>query len=342
MARKLVLSVVDQSPIHDGGGASQALNHSVQLAQLADRLGYKRYWVAEHHNTPGYACPGPEIMMATVARETEHIRVGSGGVMLTHYSPFKVAETFRLLSALNPGRIDLSVGRAPGADQLATDALSFPRSSIDTGLYAEQVAQLMGHLYDDLPEDNPYRSLITVPADAPPPEFWMLGSSGASAELAGMVGSGFVLALFINTHRRTSEITDAYRKAFKASAFWKEPQVMIGAAVICADTRERAQTIATSRTMWLHRALDKGIVTGLPSPEEAERLFDEMDELDRARYGKVLGNTVIGNPDDCRQQLEVIAEEYDTDEITVVAVTYHLADRLRSYELLADVCEIGR
>ena len=335
MNKQLVLSVTDQAPIHDGGGSSQALHNSVRLARLCDELGYHRYWLAEHHNSPGYACPAPEIMIAHIAQVTQRLRVGSGGVMLTHYSPTKVAETFRVLGALHPGRIDLSIGRAPGGDRQVTEALSWPRPTVTSEHYPQQAAALMGHLYNELPPGHPHAGVRIIPEDATGPQMWMLGSSGGSAELAGVLGYGFVLALFINTHERSPAILDAYRDAFRANKARQTQEAMLGAAVICAPTREDAQRIARTRTIWIHKALSEGTIIELPSPDDAERLFDDLDDLEKERYGKVLGNTVIGTPRDCRDQLEALAEQYEINEISVVCVTYHVEDRLRSYELLA-------
>ncbi len=332
----LILSVTDQAPIHDSGGSSQAILNSVKLAKLCDSLGYHRYWFAEHHNSPGYACPSPEIMVAHVAQNTQRIRVGTGGVMLTHYSPAKVAESFRVLSALNPGRIDLSIGRAPGGDQLATAALSWPRPGLTSDVYPQQAAILMAMLHDELPDDHPFEPLRVIPEDAQAPQTWMLGSSGGSAGLAGQLGYGLVLALFINTHERSPAIMDEYREAFIPCKARQQPEAMIGAAVICAPTKEEAERIARTRTIWIHTVLATGKIIELPSPEEAERLYEQLDDLEKSRYGKVLGNTIVGTPADCREQLELQANQYGVNEVSVVCVTYHLEDRLRSYQLLAE------
>ncbi|RLA12350.1 MAG: LLM class flavin-dependent oxidoreductase [Gammaproteobacteria bacterium] len=334
--KPLVLSVTDQAPIHDNGSSSQAILNSIKLAQLCDRLGYHRYWFAEHHNSPGYACPSPEIMVAHAAQNTRRIRLGPGGVMLTHYSPTKVAENFRVLSALNPGRIDLSIGRAPGGDRLATQALSWPRQPLTEDVYPQQAATLMAMLHDDLPANHPFEQVRLIPEDAQAPETWMLGSSGGSAGLAGQLGYGFVLALFINTHDRSPDIMDEYRAAFKPCKARQQPEAMIGAAVICAPTREEADRIARTRTIWIHTALSTGKIISLPSPDEAEQLYDQLNELEKSRYSKVLGNTIVGTPADCREQLEAEADKYGVDEVTVVCVTYGLEERLRSYQLLAE------
>jgi luciferase family oxidoreductase group 1 len=335
-SKPLILSVTDQAPVHDSGGSSQAILNSIKLAQLCDRLGYHRYWFAEHHNSPGYACPSPEIMLAHAAQNTQRIRIGTGGVMLTHYSPAKVAESFRVLSALNPGRIDLSIGRAPGADGLTSHALSWPRQAPSGDVYPQQAAILMAMLHDDLPADHPFRKVRIIPEDAQAPETWMLGSSGGSAGLAGQLGYGFVLALFINTHDRPAAIMDEYRDAFEPCKARQQPEAMIGAAVICAPTRSEADSIARTRTIWIHTALSTGKVIDLPSPEEAERLYEQLNDLEKSRYSKVLGNTIIGTAADCREQLEAEANKYGVNEITLACVTYHLEDRLRSYQLLAE------
>ncbi|WP_372724584.1 MsnO8 family LLM class oxidoreductase, partial [Immundisolibacter sp.] len=213
----LKLSVTDQSPIHEGGRPSRGPHDSLRLAQACERFGYHRYWLAEHHNTPGYAGPCPEILIGHIAAHTRRIRVGSGGIMLPHYPPYKVAETFRMLEVLYPGRIDLGLGRAPGGDGQATAALAYPRQPINSDLYPRQVFDLMGYLNNDLPAQHPFHGIRLVPEDGGVPQFWMLGSSGGSAEVAGQLGSGFVLALFIGTHARSPAIIEAYRQAFQPS-----------------------------------------------------------------------------------------------------------------------------
>ena len=340
MGRKLTLSVTDQSPVHDGAPASQGPRDTIKLAQACDRLGYKRYWIAEHHSTPGYSSPCPEILIGHVAQATSNIRVGSGGVMLTHYSPFKVAETFRMLSVLHPGRIDLGVGRAPGGDQLASAALSYPRRQIDPQAYPHQVYQVMGHLYDNLPDDNPFKSLEVAPQVAENPEIWMLGSSDGSAEMCGQLGAGFALALFIGNHDRPSNIIDQYREAFVPSAGLSEPKHLIAVAATCAENREDAFRIAGTRAMWIFKALYQGQIIPLPSPAEVERYCADFSEQELAVFQQQMANSVIGTPDECRDQLDELANRYDCDEISIVSVTYHFADRLKSYELLAGVCEL--
>ncbi|MEL0082761.1 MAG: LLM class flavin-dependent oxidoreductase [Gammaproteobacteria bacterium] len=336
MAAGLTLSVTDQSPVHDGATASQGPLDTLKLAQACDRLGYHRYWIAEHHNTSAYASPCPEILVGHVAQITSNLRVGTGGVMLTHYSPLKVAETFRMLSVLHPGRIDLGVGRAPGGDPLATAALSYPRQQVDPQAYPYQVYQIMGHLFDNLPEDNPFKALETAPSAPENPEIWMLGSSDGSAAMCGQLGAAFALGLFIGTHERPAAIIDQYRDAFVPSAALPQPRHLVAAAVTCAATREDALRIAGTRAMWIFKALYLGQLIPLPSPDEVERYYDQFNDTEKAGFQQQLDNAVIGTPDDCRDQLHALAETYDCNEISVVSVTYHFKDRLRSYELLAE------
>ena len=338
MPAKLSLSVTDQSPVHDGAPASQGPRDTLKLAQACDQLGYKRYWVAEHHGTPGYASPCPEILVGHIAQLTQNIRVGTGGVMLTHYSPYKVAETFRMLSVLHPGRIDLGVGRAPGGDQLASAALSYPRRQIDPQAYPHQVFQIMGHLYDNLPDDNPFKALETAPQVDENPEIWMLGSSDGSAEMTGQLGSAFALALFIGNHERSPDIIKQYREAFIPSPGLAAPKHLIAVAASCAENRDDAFRIAGTRAMWIFKALYQGQIVPLPSPEEVEAYHDDFSDQEKAAFQLQLDNAVIGTPADCRERLFDLAEQYDTDEISIVSVTYHFSDRLKNYQLLAEAC----
>lgn len=341
MTSKLTLSVTDQSPVHDGAPPGQGPRDTIKLAQACDKLGYKRYWIAEHHSTSAYASPCPEILVGHVAQLTQNMRVGTGGVMLTHYSPFKVAETFRMLSVLHPGRIDLGVGRAPGGDGLASAALSYPRQQIDPQAYPHQVYQIMGHLYDNLPDDNPFKPLETAPNVPENPEIWMLGSSDGSATMTGQLGSAFALALFIGTHERPAAIIDQYRNAFVPSPGLAQPKHLIAVAATCAENREDAFRIAGTRAMWIFKAMYQGQIVPLPSPEEVEVYYDNFSDAEKAGFQNQLDNAVIGTPDDCRDQLHALADKYDCDEISVVSVTYRFADRLRSYELLARACGLS-
>ena len=337
----LKLSVVDQSPIHDGGPPSKGPKDTLALAKACEQWGYYRYWLAEHHNTPGYASPCPEIMTAEVANKTSRMRVGSGGVLLPHYSPFKVAETFRMLETLHSGRIDLGLGRAPGADEKATWALAAPRNPIDPRLYPQQVADLMGYLQGNLPDDHPFAGVSAMPLDGGVPQTWLLGSSGGSAEVAGSLGASYALALFIGVQERSPQIIKAYQQAFRPSPSLSQPRWLIAVSAICADSNQEAKYLASTRSMWLFQALSLGRIIPLPTPEEAEALYKKLSDGQKAAYERVLANNIAGTPEKCREEIEKLAKDYEADEVMVVTVTHSFKARLRSYELLAKAFDLG-
>ena len=329
------LSVLDQSPVHDGGPPARAPADTLALAETCDALGYHRYWVAEHHDTAGYAGSCPEILIGHIAARTRRLRVGSGGVMLSHYSPFKVAEVFSMLATLHPGRIDLGLGRAPGGDQRAAAALAWPGQPAGAALYGRQVSELRDFLHDTLPEGHPLSGLQAVPAPAEPPGLWLLGSGDGSAAFAGSVGAGFALALFIGTHDRPRAIVDAYRDAFVPTPWRVSPEALLAVAVICADNREEAEYIAATHTYWKVQAFRHGVRIPLLPPAECLDLKKRLSPSDQAYYDETLATMVLGSPEECRAELAALAEAYGVDEIMAVNVCHHFADRRRSYELLA-------
>ncbi len=330
------ISVLDQSPIHDGKGEASGLLDTIELAKLCDEAGYHRYWCAEHHATPGYASPCPEMMAAHVACNTKDIKAGTGGVMLTHYSPFKVAETFRVLASLHPGRIDLGIGRAPGGNSHAHAALAAPRQPISHEYYPQQSAELVGYLRKDLPGNHPYKGVNVEPADGACPDIWMLGSSGGSSELAGQLGTGFALALFIGTHERNSSIIDAYKRAFVSSAQMKKPQAMIAVAAITADNKEEAEFIAASHVYWKVQAFRHGVRDPLFPPEQALSLKKSLSLSDQAYFDETMNTYLLGTADDCLLQMQELAYDFGVDEVMVVNVTYGFEDRKRTYQSLAN------
>ncbi|GGO81348.1 hypothetical protein GCM10011348_20170 [Marinobacterium nitratireducens] len=331
----LKLTVVDQSPVP---GKQQELSPpalSARLAQACERAGYHRYWVAEHHNSINFAGPSPEVLISHIASVTESIRVGSGGVMLPHYSPYKVAEQFRLLETLFPGRIDLGIGRAPGGDGLASHALAYPYAQAREDFYPQQAMLLKGFLEGGIPDHHPYHELRVMPDDSPCPELWMLGSSGGSAALAGQIGMNMALALFIGPEDRPVTIVEEYRAAWREAGHAGEPQVLIAVSAICAASREEAEFLASSQVYWKVRAFRHGARAPILSPREAIDLKAKLGPSDRAYFDATLASVVCVSPAECRDQLGAIAERYGTDEIGIVAVTHDFEDRLRSYELLA-------
>src|SRR5438445_9913600 len=325
----LRLGVLDQSPVRIGLGAvADAIHQTLDLAEACVRLGYYRYWLAEHHSTPGLAGSSPEVLIGQVAARTSRIRVGSGGVMLQHYSPLKVAESFRVLETLFPGRVDLGIGRAPGSDQLTARAL---RDDGGPEYFPQQVADLVGFLHGTLPEGHPYARVLAMPTGPTAPEMWMLGSSDQSAALAAHFGTGFSFAHFIN-QEGGAEVTRAYRRQFKPSQWLQAPRASAAVFVVCADTEAEAQRLAKSRQLFIVR-LYTGRAGRYPSIEEAETYPYTERELAILRHAEQ--RTVAGNPEQVRERLEALAADYEADELIVVTITHDPKPRRRSYELLA-------
>src|SRR5579859_6130318 len=273
----MLLSVLDQSPIAQGSTGADALHNTLDLARLTDALGYHRYWVAEHHGGPMLAGPSPEVLIGPIAAATEGIRVGSGGVMLPHYSPLKVAESFTILAALFPGRIDLGLGRAAGTDPLTTFALQRDRRQAAPDDFPEQLAELLAYLEDNLPNDHPFRHLAaTLPGRPELPQPWLLGSSPQSAIWAGELGLRYAFADFINP--QGSEIAALYRERFSPVRDLKAPRTAVAAWVLCAPSDEEAQELASSSRMSF-TLLRRGQLVAVPPPERATAFLQEEGKL---------------------------------------------------------------
>jgi luciferase family oxidoreductase group 1 len=304
------ISVLDQSPIPEGSTGPQALRNTIDLAQLADALGYTRYWVAEHHGGAMLAGPSPEALIGPIASATERIRVGSGGVMLPHYSPFKVAESFSLLAGLFPGRIDLGLGRAPGTDPLTMYALQRDRRDAAPDDFPQQMAELVGYLNDTLPENFPFRHLAkALPGLPEKPELWLLGSSHQSAIWAEEWGLPYAFADFINP----------------AGA---DPADIVCVSAICTDTDEEAERLAASGRM-AFSMLRQGRPIPVPPVDTALRYLENRPPPSGRR-------AVLGAPETVKRELEAIAKAYNADEVMVVTITHDHAARRRSYELIAE------
>ena len=332
----LRLGVLDQSPVRSGGTAADSVHETLELAQAAERLGYHRYWLAEHHATPGLAGSCPEILIGQVAARTSRIRVGSGGVMLSHYSALKVAEHFRMLELLFPGRIDLGIGRAPGSDQRTARVLRRAPEMAGTEFFPEQIAELVGFLGDGLPAGHPAHGVRAMPDVASTPALWLLGSSDQSAVLAAHFGAAFSFAHFINGEGG-AEVTRAYTESFRPSANLPAPRANAAVFVVCADTEAEAWRLARSRELFILR-LHSGRPGRYPSVEEAETYPYTAHEL-----AVVEGNrrrTVAGAPEQVRARLTALAAEYGVEELIIVTITHDPKARLRSYELLAQAFEL--
>jgi luciferase family oxidoreductase group 1 len=331
---KITLSVLDQSPVASGRSASAAIQETVQLAQACEKLGYHRYWLAEHHNTLGLAGSSPEVLISHVASQTSTIRLGSGGVMLSHYSPLKVAENFRMLETIYPGRIDLGLGRAPGGDYRATMALH--RGQV-RGIeeYEEQIKETLGFLHQALPADHPYAKIVAMPEGSSAPEVWLLGSSDQSAIYAAQLGLGFSFAHFINGYGG-SRVMRAYQAYFARSAHASFTQPMGNLAIfaLCAETEEEVERLVSSLDLRL-LLFAQGKRVQVPSVEEARTYPYTPGDMELIRMNRK--RMVIGTPQQVKAQLLALGEQYGVGEFVIVTICHDFTARLRSYELLAEV-----
>lgn len=331
----LRLSVLDQSPVSAGSTSAEALHRSVDLARLADRVGFDRYWVAEHHGTPMLACASPEALIGPIAMATSRIRVGSGGVMLPHYSPLKVAETFTMLSGLFPNRIDLGLGRAAGTDPLTAYALQRDRRQAAPDDFPQQLAELLAYLNDTLPAGHRFARLSALPGSPARPAPWLLGSSPQSGVWAAETGLPYAFADFINPNG--GAIAQRYRATFQPSAMHPEPRVVVATWALCADTDSQAQRVAASARMAFTQFL-QGQPGPIPPVETAVAFLE--DHADAVAAFARQRRWIVGTPARVRERLEALAHEYGADEVMVVTITHDHADRRRSYELLGEVFEL--
>ena len=331
----LSLSILDQSPVRAGSSPHAALQETIELARLSDSLGYSRYWVSEHHASDALAGCSPEVLLGRLGAETTRIRLGSGGVMLPHYSPYKVAENFKLLQTLYPNRIDLGVGRAPGTDPFTAAAIRYG-SRVGPEHFPNMIADLQALLNDTDPPTPGMENARAFPRTDVAPEMWMLGSSDDSATLAGLAGLPYNFAYFINPNI-TSDIFDVYRARFKPGPNLARPHTCLSLFAVCAETEEEALRLASSRDLWYIRLL-RGNPGPFPTPEEARDYpYAESErELIRSNQQK----RAVGTPAQVREKLETLAEEFGADEIMLVTIVHDHRARLRSYDLLAKEFEL--
>ena len=325
------LSVLDLSPIVAGSTAAVSLRNTLDLARHAERLGYHRYWLAEHHAIGALADPCPEILLARLGAETKRMRIGSGGVLLPYYSAFRMAESFRMLEALYPGRVDLGIGRAPGGDARTAQAVGGGRFP-DAERFPEQVWELDGYLRNALPAEHPFKRVRVQPEVEGAPPIWLLGSSGYSGALAAQLGLRFAFAHFINPQGGDA-VSRAYREKFVATHAQARPEVIVCTFAICAESDEAAERLAAPIDLRrLHMALN--LDTPVPTAEEAaqHRYTDE----ERRYVESQRSRAIIGGPQKCRRELEAMAQRYAADEVMVLTITGGYPSRLRSYELLME------
>jgi len=332
------ISILDQSPVSAGASPADALRNTIDLARWGDRLGYERYWIAEHHSIVTLASPAPEVLIARIGAETARIRIGSGGILLPHYSPLKVAEVFRMLHAMYPGRIDLGIGRAPGGGGLEAFALRRERGEqAQADDFPEQTMELLAFLHHSFPPEHPFQRIEISPDTPGAPEVWMLGSSTWSAALAAHLGLPYAFAHFI-TPEATREALESYRLRFKPSAYLREARAIVALGVVCADTDAAAQRLSTSTRLLIRRIRLGGKRMPVPAPEDA------IAELGNLAFGAdpVMNGDgewpryVVGAPEQVRDALDRMARALEVDEIMIVSVVHDHRARVRSYQLIAE------
>jgi luciferase family oxidoreductase group 1 len=331
--RPAALSVLDLAVVADGSDVGSALRQSIELARAAERLGYRRFWVAEHHNMPGIASSATAVLMGHIADATTSLRVGSGGIMLPNQAPLVVAEQFGTLEALHPGRIDLGIGRAPGTDQITALALRRSADALTADDFPQQLGELLAFFNGGFPDTHPFRHIRAVPGYGDQPEIWLLGSSGFSAQLAGILGLPFSFAHHFSADN-TLPALDLYRSNFRPSATLTEPRAMVAVSVICAATDERAQWLAGPSRLAFVR-LRSGRPGRLPTPEEAAA-YDYSSQERLILDGRNSGQ-IVGDPEVVRAKLDSLRRETGADELMITAMIHGYEDRVRSYELVADL-----
>jgi luciferase family oxidoreductase group 1 len=322
------LSVLDLSPIPSGRPASSALHDTVELARATESFGYRRFWLAEHHNIGSVASSAPMVMIATVAAATSTIRVGSGGIMLPNHAPLAVAESFRVLEGLHPGRIDLGLGRAPGTDQLTAYALR--RGRVDPDEFPQQLSELLAYV-DGFPDDHPFKPLRAIPDDVPLPPLWILGSSLYGGQAAAAFGTGFAFAGHFGS-ADPAEAVAGYRSRFQPSERLSEPRVILGVAAIASESAERAEALALANDLSMVRLMQNR-PGPVPSPEEAAA--HDWTSEERALAAQRRRFISVGTPEQVREDLERRRTEADADELIITTQVHDLAERRLSYELIA-------
>lgn len=332
------LSILDQAPISAGQSAQEALNESMKLAQAGETLGYSRYWIAEHHDMPGLACPAPEVMLSYIGANTKTIRIGCGAVLLPHYRPYKVAELYNMLAVLFPGRIDVGIGRAPGGSAEATNALSenFLQKVWDM---PSLVGSLLHFLHNDFPEDHEFSRVSASPLPDAPPETWLLGTSKKSALLAAENGMAYAFGQFMSD-RDGAAIIREYLEQYKPRRRGEEPKVILTVSVICAETTEKAEEIALNSMVWaLQRGKGEG-EKGVPSIQEA--MTYKLNDEEEIALEEMKQKVIIGCPQTVKRKLEELQKHYYADELMLVTITHSPEDRIRSYQLIAEEAQISR
>jgi luciferase family oxidoreductase group 1 len=322
-----------------GRTPAESIRETVALAQLCDELGYHRYWVSEHHNTDSVAGSAPEVLLGALAVATQRIRLGSAGVMLPHYSSLKVAEQFRVLEALAPGRIDLGLGRAPGGDGRTAFALN-PNAATAAEFFPSQVRDVLAWVSaGELPANHPFRDVKAQPQGPGVPEVWILGSSTYGAQVAAHFGLPYCFAYFFSEGLGAREALDLYRDTYKPSARHPEPYSAICVLAMAAETQAKADRLFVAREVW-RAERERGRYVALPSPEEAAAFA--FTDAERQRNAALRGRALSGTAELVRERLMAVANELDVDEVAVVTAAHDAEDRRMSYRLLAEAFQLRK
>lgn len=332
--KKIQLGVLDQSVVHHGKTAREAIEETITTVKLAERLGYSRFWISEHHNSSFIAGSTPEVLMVKLADETRRIRIGSGGIMLPNHSALKVAENFRMLETLFPGRIDLGIGRAPGGDRV-TAALLNPSNDFSEDGYLRQLEHLQ-HYFEDT-AGTKYGRILAIPQAETTPVQWILSSSGGSSKIAAQFGMGLAVARFINGFVQP-DVVETYRKHFQPTEQFPEPHALLSISVLCADTEEKASQMRRFLDFVLVQ-FEKGNYANFGNYDSIRDYEFSLEDLERIRRNS--GRVVSGTKEQVKEQLTRLANDFGVDEIIVSTMTDTTEDRLRSFELLAEAFELG-
>ena len=323
------LGILDQSVVRHGSTVSEAIQETIATAKLAEELGYSRFWVSEHHNSTFIAGSAPEVLMVKLADVTSHIRVGSGGIMLPNHSALKVAENFRMLETLYPGRIDLGMGRAPGTDRITSSLLN-PSNDFSETSYLRQLEHLQHFFRDTAGTERGF--IYATPQSTTIPEQWILSSSGGSSNIAARFGMGLAVAKFINGFVKP-DVVEEYKRNFRPSDQLEKPKVIISAFTLCAETEEKA---ALMRKMmdYVLVEFERGKFGPFPDPETVRKYQFNFGELDRIQYNS--GRIVSGTPESVKEQLTKLATDFDADEIMVSTMADTFENRIKSFQLISE------
>lgn len=329
------LSILDQSPISANQTAKDALQASLKLAQIGEKYGYTRYWIAEHHDLNGLACPAPEIMMSYIGAQTNKIRIGSGAILLPYYKPYKVAEVFNMLATLFPDRIDIGLGRAPGGSAEASSALT-DQFLKQVWSFPESINELLHFLQYDFPEDHSHAKVKAAPIPETPPHPWLLGTSKKSAILAGEKGMSYVFGHFMSD-KDGPAIVQQYRDVHSKQTHKEKPYVITAATVFCAETNERAEDIALSSFIWTIQKGKGEENGGVPSIENAKKY--PLSSEEKTKLEEMKEKIIVGNPASVKHRLDALQEQYHADELMIVTITFNPEDKFNSYRLIAEQYE---